>query len=297
MNRGEMTQPEIPSDPVADLVSVLDLERIAETEFLGRTQWMPHGRVFGGQVLAQALTAATRTIDPTRHVHSLHSYFLRPGDIEKDIRFSVEILRDGKSFSARRVHALQDDKPIFSMIASFQEDSPGLEHSESMPENVPAPETLPSAADLLGKIDHPAARYWSSARPFDLRHVTEPVYLTPAKQQVANQMIWFRSLTPMPTEFQMHAAALAYASDYSILESILKRHGLSWAHPGLSSASLDHAMWFHRPTKVDQWHLYVQESPSAQGGRGLSIGKIFDQQGNLVASVAQEGMVRIPELS
>jgi acyl-CoA thioesterase-2 len=297
MNRGEMTQPEIPSDPVADLVSVLDLEQIAETEFLGRTQWMPHGRVFGGQVLAQALTAATRTIDPTRHVHSLHSYFLRPGDIEKDIRFSVEILRDGKSFSARRVHALQDDKPIFSMIASFQEDSPGLEHSESMPENVPAPETLPSAADLLGKIDHPAARYWSSARPFDLRHVTEPVYLTPAKQQVANQMIWFRSLTPMPTGFQMHAAALAYASDYSILESILKRHGLSWAHPGLSSASLDHAMWFHRPTKVDQWHLYVQESPSAQGGRGLSIGKIFDQQGNLVASVAQEGMVRIPELS
>lgn len=292
-----MTHPEIPSDPVADLVSVLDLHKVAENEFVGRTQWVPHGRVFGGQVLAQALTAATATTNPARHVHSLHSYFLRPGDIDKDIRFSVELLRDGKSFSARRVHALQDDKPIFSMIASFQEDSPGLEHSTSMPSGVPHPDTLPSAASLLGKIDHPAARYWSSARPFDLRHVTEPVYLTPAKEQVANQMIWFKSLTPMPADFDLHAPALAYASDYSILESILKRHGVSWAHPGLSSASLDHAMWFHRPTRVDQWHLYAQESPSAQGGRGLSIGKIFDLQGNLVASVAQEGMVRIPEVS
>jgi acyl-CoA thioesterase-2 len=238
-----------------------------------------------------------KTTEETRHVHSLHSYFLRAGDIEKDIRFSVEILRDGKSFSARRVHAIQDDKPIFSMIASFQEDSAGLEHAETMPDNVPGPESLPSAADLLGSIDHPTAQYWSNARPFDLRHVTQPVYLRPAKQQESSQMVWFRSISPMPESTQLHTAALAYASDYSILESILRKHGLSWAHPGLNSASLDHAMWFHRPTKVDQWHLYVQDSPSAQGGRGLSIGKIFDQSGNLVASVAQEGMVRIPEVS
>jgi acyl-CoA thioesterase II len=292
-----MTHPEIPSDPVADLVSVLDLEKLSDNEFLGRTQWMPHGRVFGGQVLAQALTAAMKTTEETRHVHSLHSYFLRAGDIEKDIRFSVEILRDGKSFSARRVHAIQDDKPIFSMIASFQEDSAGLEHAETMPDNVPGPESLPSAADLLGSIDHPTAQYWSNARPFDLRHVTQPVYLRPAKQQESSQMVWFRSISPMPESTQLHTAALAYASDYSILESILRKHGLSWAHPGLNSASLDHAMWFHRPTRVDQWHLYVQESPSAQGGRGLSFGKIFDQSGNLVASVAQEGMVRIPEVS
>ena len=292
-----MTHPEIPSDPVADLVSVLDLEKLGDNEFLGRTQWMPHGRVFGGQVLAQALTAAMRTTEETRHVHSLHSYFLRAGDIEKDIRFSVEILRDGKSFSARRVHAIQDDKPIFSMIASFQEESAGLEHAETMPENVPDPDSLPSAADLLGSIDHPTAQYWSSARPFDLRHVTQPVYLRPAKHQESSQMVWFRSISPMPESPQLHTAALAYASDYSILESILRKHGLSWAHPGLNSASLDHAMWFHRPTRVDQWHLYVQASPSAQGGRGLSFGKIFDQSGNLVASVAQEGMVRIPEVS
>jgi acyl-CoA thioesterase-2 len=292
-----MSLPEIPVDPVEDLVSVLELARLTETEFLGRTQWMPHGRVFGGQVLAQALTAATKTVPEERLVHSLHSYFLRPGDVSKEIRFSVEVLRDGKSFSARRVHAIQDEKPIFSMIASFQDDSPGLEHAETMPENVPDPETLPSAADLLGAIDHPAARYWSNARPFDLRHVSDSVYLRPAKEQVANQMVWFKALSPLPQDKFLHTAALAYASDYSILESIMRRHGLSWAHPGLNSASLDHAMWFHRPTLVDQWHLYVQQSPSAQSGRGLSFGKIFNQQGELVASVAQEGMIRIPEIS
>lgn len=292
-----MSDPQIPINPVDDLVSVLELSQLNETEFLGRTQWMPHGRVFGGQVLAQALTAATRTVSKERLVHSLHSYFLRPGDVAKDIRFSVEILRDGKSFSARRVHALQDEKPIFSMIASFQDESPGLEHSEPMPENVPDPESLPSAAQLLGAIDHPAARYWSNARPFDLRHVDDSVYLRPARNQVANQMVWFKALSPLPQNKFLHSAALAYASDYSILESIIRRHGLSWAHPGLNSASLDHAMWFHRPTLVDQWHLYVQESPAAQSGRGLSFGKIFNQQGELVASVAQEGMVRIPEIS
>lgn len=292
-----MSDPQIPLNPVEDLISVLKLEQLSDNEFLGRTQWMPHGRVFGGQVLAQALTAATNTVETERLVHSLHSYFLRPGDVSKDIRFSVEILRDGKSFSARRVHAIQDDKPIFSMIASFQEESPGLEHSETMPANVPGPENLPSAADLLGAIDHPAARYWSNARPFDLRHVSDSVYLRPAREQVANQMVWFKALSPMPQDKLLHTAALAYASDYSILESIIRKHGLSWAHPGLNSASLDHAMWFHRPTFVDQWHLYVQQSPAAQSGRGLSFGKIFNQQGELVASVAQEGMVRIPEIS
>lgn len=292
-----MSVSEVPLDPVAELVEILNLTRLDETEFEGKSQWMPHGRVFGGQVLAQALTAATLTTDSERHVHSLHSYFLRPGDVKLPIRFSVEILRDGKSFSARRVHALQNEVPIFSMIASFQDSAGGLEHSAQFPENVPTPESLPSAAQLLGSIDHPAARYWASARPFDLRHVGEPVYLKKAKVAEPRQMVWFRALSELPQIPELHTAALAYASDYSILESILRNHGLSWAHPGLSSASLDHAMWFHSPTQVDQWHLYVQESPAAQGGRGLAFGKIFDQSGRLVASVAQEGMVRIPEVS
>ena len=292
-----MQEPKIPIDPVADLVEVLNLKKISNTEFLGRTQWMPHGRVFGGQVLAQALTAAQLTTDQSRNVHSLHSYFLRPGDITKEIRFSVEILRDGRSFSARRIHALQDEVPIFSMIASFQVPDTGIEHQSQMPENVPGPESLPSAMDLLGAIDHPAAKYWSSARPFDIRHVEKPLYLMPASKKVANQMIWFKTLGELPESAELHQAALAYASDYSILEPILRQAGLFWAHPGLSSASLDHAMWFHRPVRADQWLLYVQESPSAQSGRGLSLGKIFTREGSLVATIAQEGMVRIPEVS
>ena len=292
-----MHEPQIPLDPVADLIDVLDIKAQSATEFVGRTQWMPHGRVFGGQVLAQALVAAMRTMVDQRAPHSLHSYFLRPGDIAKEIQFSVEILRDGRSFSARRVHALQDGKPIFSMIASFQDEDAGLNHQSEMPKGVTPPEKLPTAAELLGALDHPATNYWSKARPFDLRHASEPVYLQPAKEQLAEQLIWFKALSKLPDEPQLQAAALAYASDYSILESILRRHGISWAHPGLASASLDHAMWFHRPARVDEWLLYVQDSPSAQNGRGLSQGKIFDREGSLIASVAQEGMIRIPEIS
>lgn len=292
-----MSLPKLPTDPVADLLDVLKLEQTSETEFLGRCQWMPHGRVFGGQVLAQALTAATNTSPTDRSVHSLHSYFLRPGAVDKDIRFSVEVLRDGGSFSARRVHAIQDEQPIFSMIASFQTPNPGVEHFETMPEGVPSPESLPSAVDILGAIDHPVAKYWSQARPFDLRNVDSPLYLRPAEHRVANQMIWFKALGDVNGPISLHNAALAYASDYSILEPILRQHGISWAHQGLSSASLDHAMWFHQPTEVDQWHLYVQQSPAATSGRGLSLGKIFRHDGTLVATVAQEGMVRVPEIS
>lgn len=292
-----MHEPQIPLDPVADLIDVLDIKAQSATEFVGRTQWMPHGRVFGGQVLAQALVAAMRTMVDQRAPHSLHSYFLRPGDIAKEIQFSVEILRDGRSFSARRVHALQDGKPIFSMIASFQDQHAGLNHQSEMPKGVTPPEQLPTAAELLGALDHPVTNYWSKARPFDLRHASEPVYLQPAKEHLAEQLIWFKALSKLPDDPQLQAAALAYASDYSILESILRRHGISWAHPGLASASLDHAMWFHRPARVDDWLLYVQDSPSAQNGRGLSQGKIFDREGSLIASVAQEGMIRIPEIS
>lgn len=290
-----MLEPVIPSDPIADLVDVLDLKALSETNFVGRTQWMPHGRVFGGQVLAQSLIAAMATVDDQRAVHSLHSYFLRPGDIHKQIEFEVEILRDGKSFSARRVKAIQDQKPIFVLSTSFQEKAGGAEHQEKMPEGLPDPLSLPSASDLLSKFDHPATNYWSKARPFDLRHVGEPIYLRPAKEQVADQMIWFKAISPLPTDARLQTAALAYASDYTILESVLKRHGLSWAHLGLNTASLDHAMWFHAPARVNDWMLYVQHSPAAISGRGLALGSIFAQDGTLLASIAQEGMFRIPE--
>jgi acyl-CoA thioesterase-2 len=293
--------PKIPSDPLAEMISTLDLKSIEggnskEDMFEGPSQWMPHGRVFGGQVLAQSLVAATRTIDD-RPVHSMHGYFLRPGNIELPVIYSVDRLRDGRSFSTRRVQAFQNDEPIFSMIASFQQHDPGLEHQDEFPSDIPDPESLPSAADLMGDNPHPVAQYWSKARPFDMRHVTSPIYFKVEGEPVAHQAVWIKSLGTLPDSQELHTAALAYASDYSILESIYRRHGIAWSHPGLKSASLDHAMWFHRPARVDQWMLYVQESPSAQGGRGLALGRIFSSRGELLATVAQEGMVRVPEMA
>jgi acyl-CoA thioesterase-2 len=295
-----MNQPRIPIDPLAEMVATLDLTEAAHTRediFIGPSQWMPHGRVFGGQVLAQCLVAASRTVEPTRPPHSLHGYFLRPGDIDLAITFSVDRLRDGRSFSTRRVQAYQKGEPIFSMIASFQDDDPGVTHQDNFPTGIPDPESLPSAAELMGDNPHPVAQYWAKARPFDMRHVPTAIYFNVEGEQVAHQAVWIKALGQLPADQSLHTAALAYASDYSILESIFRRHGISWSHHGLKSASLDHAMWFHRPAKVDEWMLYVQESPSAQGGRGLSLGKIFSRSGELLATVAQEGMVRVPEVS
>ncbi len=291
---------QIPNDPLAQMIETLDLQSAGNSSrdedlFIGPSQWMPHGRVFGGQVLAQSLVAASRTIE-NRNVHSMHGYFLRPGNMELPITFSVDRLRDGRSFSTRRVQAFQSDLPIFSMIASFQEEDPGLEHQDDFPSGIPDPESLPSAADLIGDNPHPVAQYWAKARPFDMRHVDSPIYFSVEGKPVAHQAVWLRALGPMPDDQSLHTAALAYASDYSILESIYRRHSIAWSHPGLKSASLDHAMWFHRPAKVDQWMLYVQESPSAQGGRGLAVGRIFNSRGELLATVAQEGMVRVPEM-
>ncbi|WP_309105392.1 acyl-CoA thioesterase II [Arthrobacter sp.] len=286
-------------DPTTSLIELLDLgelegARTDEDIFMGPSQRQPGQRVFGGQVLAQSLIAANRTVDPARHVHSMHGYFLRPGDANQPITFGVQRLRDGRSFSARRVHAYQDGTPILSMIASFQEDDEGLDHQSEMPLGIPEPESLPSTADLLGKYDHPVARHWAYERPIDIRHVDPALYVSANGTKEARNAVWMKTFGPMPDDANMHRAALAYASDYTILESILRKHGLSWVTPGMSVASLDHAMWWHRPVRVDQWLLYVQESPSAQGARGLATGKIFDREGRHVASVAQEGMVRIP---
>lgn len=294
----------IPEDPLSDLLRTLRLERVqnsstGEDHFVGPSQWMPHGRVYGGQVLAQSLVAATNTIDTEgiRNVHSLHGYFLRPGDIELPIRFSVDRLRDGRSFSTRRVQAFQNEQPIFSMIASFQDTDPGLDHQDIFPTDIPDPESLPTAAALLGDSDHPVVQYWAKARPFDMRHVSTPIYFKVEGEPVAHQAVWLKALGRLPDDPQIHRAAMAYASDYTILESIYRRHSIAWAHPGLKSASLDHAMWFHRDGRADEWMLYVQQSPSAQGGRGLAIGRIFNRQGILLATVAQEGMVRVPQFA
>ncbi|MCW4459722.1 acyl-CoA thioesterase II [Microbacterium sp. MPKO10] len=286
------------SDPVESLLGALDLTdtgaRTLEDIFTGPSQWMPQGRVFGGQVLAQSIVAAGRTVPDDRFIHSMHGYFLRPGDVDLPITFAVDRIHDGRSFMTRRTQAYQRGLPILSLIASFQDDDSGLDHATSMPD-APDPESLASDSDLLASIDDPRARAWAADRPFEIRHVTEPIYLAAPTETTSEQVLWLRAKRDLPDDRRLHQAALAYASDYTLLEPILRSHGLSWLTPGLKMASLDHAMWWHRPARVDEWLLYVQESPSATGGRGLTNGRFYTRDGSLVASVAQEGMVRVPQ--
>jgi acyl-CoA thioesterase-2 len=287
----------VTDDPLQSLLSTLDLAPAGivggQDGFTGGSQPEPLGRVFGGQVAAQALVAAQRTVGGGRDVHSLHSYFLRPGDLTIPITFTVDRIHDGRSFATRRTQASQDGVPIFSMIASFQTPDEGLDHQVDMPEGLPGPDDVPSDAELLSAVDNPVARSWAR-RPFDMRHVPSPVYFSVEGDHVAHQAVWLRATGPMPDDADLHRAALLYASDYTLLEPIYRRHGVAFVTPGLKAASLDHAMWWHRPARVDEWLLYVQESPNAVGGRGLSLGRIYDRAGTLVASVAQEGMVRVP---
>jgi len=283
-------------ESVAALLQALTLrpQPGSDDTFVGTSIKMPHNRVFGGQVLAQTLIAASATVPSSRPVHSMHGYFLRPGDDTLPIEFSVDRIHDGRSFSTRRTQGLQKGVPIFSMIASFQEVVPGLDHAEPMPAGIPEPESLPEPADLFAELNHPRASYWASQRPMDIRYVNGPIYVDVPKPNVSHQAVWMRCLDRLPDDASLHRAALAYASDYTILESIYRRHGVAWATEGLRAASLDHAMWFHRDGRADEWVLYVQESPSAQGGRGLCLGRMYSRDGTLLASVAQEGMVRVP---
>ncbi len=309
---------------LADLLEVLDLDEVGRADinvtaslgedggagsgptpmtfaeemtlFRGQSQRMPHGRVFGGQVLAQGVVACGRTVQPgddgtARPIHSLHAYFMRPGDDTPPITFAVERMRDGRSFSTRRAHAIQNGKPILSMSCSFQEPAGGLDHQDEMPD-VPGPEGLQSLSDVFGGIDHPGAKHVAD-RAIEQRHVEGQLFLAPGEERVAQQSVWTRAVGRMPDDPLLHSAVLAYASDYALLEPVLRRHGRQWVGGGLNVASLDHAMWFHRPARADDWLLYAQQSPSAQGGRGLGIGRMFTAEGTLVASVAQEGMLRI----
>jgi len=291
-----MTLPGASHDPVGAVLRALDLTPDPQEPdtFEGLSLPQPQGRVFGGQVLAQALLAAGRTVPDGRLPHSLHGYFLRPGDDAAPIGFAVERLRDGRSFSARRTHAQQGGSPILSMIASFQEQQPGIEYAETMPD-VPDPQDVGSALDALGDVDHPMARFWAQESAFDLRHVDGPIYLRAGADALGRQSVWARARGPVPDDQLLHRALLAYACDQIMLEPVLRRAGRPWATPGLSMASLDHAMWWHRDVRVDDWLLFTQSTPSAQGGRGLGAARVFDRGGALVASIAQEGMVRVPD--
>ncbi|MFJ4174309.1 acyl-CoA thioesterase [Microbacterium sp. NPDC089696] len=283
---------------VDQLLAVLDLDatqaRTTEDIFTGRSHPMPSGRIYGGQVLAQSLLAAERTLPEDRAVHSMHGYFLRPGDAAQGITIAVDRIHDGRSFSTRRSQAYQNGVPIFSMIASFQDEGPGVEHSTPMPDGVPDPESLLPDEKRVDGLP-PGTASMLTDRAADVRHVESPLFFPSDDDRVPHQGVWMRMRAPLPDDPRIHRAALAYLSDMTIQESILRAHGVFWALPGLKVASLDHAMWWHRPARVDEWLLYVQESPNARGGRGLAQGRIYTRDGRLVASVAQEIMVRVPE--
>lgn len=282
---------------VEQLLDVLDLDstqaRTTEDIFTGSSHPMPSGRIYGGQVLAQSLLAAERTLPEDRAVHSMHGYFLRPGDASQGITIAVDRIHDGRSFSTRRSQAYQNGVPIFSMIASFQDHGPGVEHAAAMPDGVPSPESLLPDEERVEGLPRGVARMLSD-RAADVRHVESPLFLPSDDAKVPQQGVWMRLRAPLPDDQRVHRAALAYLSDMTIQESILRAHGLHWSLGGLKVASLDHAMWWHRPARVDEWLLYMQESPNARGGRGLAQGRIFTRDGELVASVAQEIMVRVP---
>lgn len=280
------------------LLDVLDLDesraRTTEDIFTGTSHGMPSGRIYGGQVLGQSLIAAERTMPEDRAVHSMHGYFLRPGDSTQGVTIAVDRIHDGRSFSTRRVQAYQNGVPIFSMIASFQDEAPGLEHAATMPTGIPEPDQIRSDEDFVPDVT-PEMRRLLTERPVEIRHVDAPVYLAADGEHTAQQAVWMRLRAPMPDDQRLHRAALAYLSDMTIQESILRAHGVSWATPGLKVASLDHAMWWHRPARVDEWLVYVQESPNARGGRGLATGRVYTRDGVLAASVSQEIMIRVPD--
>jgi acyl-CoA thioesterase II len=290
------------ADNVAELRSILQLTPTdpihvsQESEFfLGRSQFKPDGRVFGGQVLAQCVMAAGATVDDDRPIHSLHGYFLRSGDVREPIVFGVENLRDGGSFSARRVHAYQKNAPIMSVMASFQLEQGGFEHHDAMPEGLPDPEDCPEIKDVVSDLDLPHVQEWLVKRPFDVRPVEPPIYLDHTGTNASRQHVWIRVSAEFPSDPLLNAAALAYASDFNLLEPAMRRHGLAWQRPGLRLASLDHAMWWHRRVQADEWMLYAQSSPSTEGGRALGVGRVFSRSGVLLATAAQQGMMRVKE--
>lgn len=277
-----------------NLLDILDLELIEENLYRGRSPDAGWQRVFGGQVIAQALMAAHRSVDPDRFVHSLHAYFLRPGDPSIPILYQVERLRDGTSFTTRRVVAVQHGKAIFAMSASFQIDEPGFDHQLAMPDVTP-PEKLMGETEMktmfLSNAPESVRRYWTRERPVEIRPTSLVHYVSKEKLEPF-QDVWVRTTGPVPEDRALQAAVLAYLSDMTLLDTSLYAHGTSIFDQDLQVASIDHAMWFHRPATFDDWLLYTQDSPSASGARGMTRGKLFTRSGRLIASMAQEGLIR-----
>jgi len=283
---------------VEELIDLLRLERLSNTQFIGRSKDLGFPKVFGGQVIAQSLSAATQVFSPEfsdRHPHSLHAYFLRPGDANHPITYDIETIRDGRSFSVKRVTASQFGKQILVMNVSFQQTEEGMEHQDAMP-NVPGPELFESELNLYrtyeNEIPKQVRTLLLADRPIECRIIENQNPFRP-RYGIARRHMWIRSVAPLPDDQFIHQSMLAYVSDYGFLETTLMPHGISIGHPQLHIASLDHAIWFHRPFKLDDWLLYVADSPSASSARGFVRGQIFNQAGHLVASTAQEGLIRM----
>ncbi|MEQ1504005.1 MAG: acyl-CoA thioesterase II [Myxococcota bacterium] len=280
---------------LSQLLELLRLEQIEADLFRGQSQDLGWGAVFGGQVLGQALSAAVYTVPADRVVHSLHGYFLRQGDVRKPIVYEVDRIRDGKSFTTRRVVAIQHGQAIFTLAASFQVVEPGFDHQSPMPLDVPPPEALVAdevaALAWADTLPEPIRTRALAQRPIEVRSV-EPINPLVPTVRPPTRKVWYRAVDPLPDDPALHRYLLAYASDFHFLTTAIQPHGASWATPGMQVASLDHAMWFHRPFRMDDWLLHVIESPSATGGRGLVRGQFYDRAGNLVASAAQEGLMR-----
>lgn len=278
-----------------ELVQQLALEKLEHNLFRGQSQDLGWGTVFGGQVLGQALSAAVQTVPAERQVHSLHAYFLRPGNVTRPIVYDVDRIRDGGSFTTRRVVAIQDGEAIFNMAASFQTPEPGFEHQSTMPEVVP-PESLKTdqqrVAESTQRLPRSFRERATAERPFEIRHVAGPDDLLVTVPEPPQRKLWLRTIDRLPDDPALHRYLLAYASDYSFIGTALLPHGVSWLTPGIQVASLDHVMWFHRPFRVDEWLLHVIDGPIAYGGRALVRGQIFTREGVLVASTSQEGLVR-----
>jgi acyl-CoA thioesterase-2 len=283
-------------DPVTEaldtLVAVLDLEVIEVNIFRGLSPEENRQRTFGGQVAGQALVAAGRTVDPERMVHSLHAYFLRPGDPAQPILYEVDRIRDGRSFTTRRVVAIQHGRAIFNLQASFKApEAGGMDHQLPMPP-APSPETLPTFGERMAPLADKFPDWVKRPRPFDLRFVDAPSR-SRRPGRAAHQQVWLRADGVLPDDPMLHACMVAYASDMTLLDSIMLPHEVAFDDPRVQGASLDHAMWFHRPFRADGWLLYDQDSPSASDMRGLARGEIFTEDGRLVVSVVQEGLVRL----
>ncbi|MGW0879432.1 acyl-CoA thioesterase II [Streptomyces sp. NPDC002671] len=286
------------SQALQGLLDLLDLEQIEENIFRGQSRFAVVPRVFGGQVAAQALVAAGRTVPADRPAHSLHAYFLRPGDAGVPIVYNVDRIRDGRSFTTRRVVAVQHGKPIFHLSASFQTYEEGLEHQAPMPA-APDPAGLPTSQERFRGYDHlvpeVVERFLEAREAIDLRYVDEPPYGQFGEPREPHSQVWFRTNGKLDDDPLQHVVLATYVSDMTLLDSVLLAHGRGgWAVGDVVGASLDHAMWFHRPFRADEWLLYDQESPSAHGGRGLGQARIYTQDGQLAITVIQEGVVRVP---